>query len=143
MRDFFNEDEIALLKETCIQGQLAFSEVLEENASDPQFCAFRLGSIDGFKRSVLCKSFSQLEEIAEDSLEQIALISQKTLFNSDEEKISFFSGVYAQVKFVIDRLFAFRFVKKTLDLGFAYYIPKDHLAYVELWREEELSLQNF
>lgn len=141
MRDFLNEDEIALLKETCLSGQLEASKEIPLSLCDPMSQAFKIGVIDTLKECFNYRNFSSISRIAEQAcneIEQILALPYGDDFRK-EQMIAFLRGKGGQVRFILDRLVALRCVKNTLDSGNSYFIPGEHLAFVEIWRRHDLG----
>ena len=141
MRDFLNEDEIALLKETCISGQIEISREGSLVSFNEEQQAFRTGIIAALKECIRCKHLSSIAAVAEQACNDVEeILSKNFILDAQEDHtIAFLRGKACQSRFVLDRIIAFKYVKKTLDPGIPYFIPGDHLAYITLWREKDLG----
>ena len=141
MRDFLNEDEIALLKKTCETGQLEIARECPLNYCDPLTHAFKMGAIDTFKECLNCRSLSSISHITEQAcseIEQILALPFGDEFKK-EQTLAFLRGRGGHSRFILDRLVALRFVKETLEPGNSYFIPGEHLAFVKIWRDHDLG----
>ena len=142
MRDFLNEDELALLRETCISGQIEISKEDGLNVLDPDQQAFRTGVVAALKECIQCKHLSSIAAVTEQSCDEMEdLLNNNFIFDiKRNQTIAFLRGKACQSRFILDRLITFRYVKKTLDPGTPYFIPGEHLAYIALWRERDLGI---
>lgn len=141
MRDFLNEDELALLKETCISGQIEISREDGLSSHDPEQQAFRTGVVAALKECVQYKHLSSIAAVTEQSCTEMEdLLNCSFILDvKRDQTIAFLRGKACQSRFILDRLITFRYVKKTLDPGTPYFIPGAHLAYITLWRERDLG----
>jgi len=143
MRDFLNEDELALLKETCSSGQVEAAEFLSlKEVKEPTHRSFQFGIINALKECYKCKSLSEISNIADESNFEMSSLTGNIFDQSQQEFLSFLYGRYQQAKFIFNRLIALRFVLDTLDPGFIYFIPKEHIVFIKMWRESYFNSKN-
>jgi len=142
MRDFLNEDELALLKETCISGQLEISKESGLSSVDIEHQAFKTGVVAALKECVQCRHLSSIATITEQSCDEVEdLLNKDYIFDPRKDQtIAFLRGKACQSRFILDRIITFRYVKKTLDPGTPYFIPGQHLAYIAVWRARDLGI---
>jgi len=144
MRDFLNEDELILLKETCISGQINFSKESFESSesSDIANRSFQAGLISVLEECLQFRNLSSIVQISKQAaIESEDIFGQE--FIADEERtrqIAFLQGRICQSRFIFDRIIAFKYVKGTLSFGNIYFIPGGHLVFINLWRERVLGV---
>jgi len=142
MRDFLNEDELALLKETCTVGQIELAERNDVLPHTPETASFKTGVINSLKECYLYRNLSAFQKTISDVTSEIESLAEQLEGNFEgNEYVAFLHGRLLQAEFIFERLLTFRFVKGTLDSD-CFTFSKIHLAFIELWRKRELGTPN-
>jgi len=137
MRDFFNEDEVALLEEICKNNLNTKPTSLDQEQQ-----IFNSGVKSATEDLILIRNVSSLIELLiKNKLEIEDLSSDEYVYDEEEQKskLVFLSGKSHCISFVLNHLIVFRWLKGTLDLDGFFFLPKESILSVAIWRNRSLG----